>query len=72
MTMVNDFVELFHAGGNYNLLRKLWGCFRAMLGPENPLSLCSLRKPLLVGFLAVLSFCFVYWLISGADIRGFA
>ena len=37
LTMVNCLLELFRSGGSYVLLRKLWGCFRATLGPENPL-----------------------------------
>ena len=37
MSMVNCLIELLRFGGSYLLLRKLWGCFRATLGPENPL-----------------------------------
>ena len=37
MTMINSVLELFRCGGSYTLLRKLWGSFRATLGPEEPL-----------------------------------
>ena len=37
LTMVNCLVELLRAGGTYVFLRRLWGCFRATLGPDNPL-----------------------------------
>ena len=58
--MVNCLIELLRFGGSYLLLRKLWGCFRATLGPENPLynvrwsrpeSLVSNSKVLLFGIL---------------------
>ena len=38
---MNCLLELLRSGGSNTLLRKLWGCFRATLGPENPL--CSLK-----------------------------
>ena len=54
MTMINSVLELFRCGGSYTLLRKLWGCFRATLGPEEPLfSLKWDRAETLVS-------CFVY------------
>ena len=37
MTIINSVLELFRCGGSYTLLRKLWGSFRATLGPEEPL-----------------------------------
>ena len=37
LTMVNCLTELLRAGGSYIFLRKLWGCFRATLGRDNPL-----------------------------------
>ena len=37
MTMINCLVELLRSGGDYLLLRKLWGHFRATIGTENPL-----------------------------------
>ena len=41
LTMVNCVTELCRWGGSYILLRKLWGNFRATLGPDNSLySLC--------------------------------
>ena len=50
MTMVNCLIELLRFGGSYTLLRKLWGCFRATLGPENPLySIQWSRSESLVG-----------------------
>ena len=52
MTMVNCLIELLRFGGSYSLLRKLWGCFRATLGPENPLySIQWSRSESLVGIL---------------------
>ena len=35
MTMVNCLLELCRCGGSYHFLRRLWGCFRATLGPGN-------------------------------------
>ena len=47
--MVNCIAELCRCGGSYTLLRKLWGNFRATLGPEDPLySLCWNRAETLV------------------------
>ena len=58
LTLVNCLLELLRSGGSYTLLRKLWGCFRATLGPENPLySLKWSREESLVSTLYVLS-CF--------------
>ena len=37
MTLVTCLLELLRAGGSSVLLRRLWGCFRATLGPDNPL-----------------------------------
>ena len=37
LTMVNCLIELLRSGGDYLLLRKLWGHFRATLASENPL-----------------------------------
>ena len=37
MTLVTCLLELLRAGGSYVLLRRLWGCFHATLGPDNPL-----------------------------------
>ena len=37
MTMVNCLIELCRFGDSYTLLSRLWGCFRATLGQENPL-----------------------------------
>ena len=37
MTLINCLLELLRSGGYYTPLRKLWGCFRATLGPEDPL-----------------------------------
>ena len=37
VTTVNCLVELFCSGGSYQMLKRLWGFFRAALGPENPL-----------------------------------
>ena len=37
MSMVNCLIELLRFGGSYVLLRKLWGRFRATLGPKDPL-----------------------------------
>ena len=37
LILVNCLLELLRSGGNYTLLRKLWDCFRATLGPDNPL-----------------------------------
>ena len=37
MTMINCLVELLRSGGDYLLLRKLWGHFRATLGTDSPL-----------------------------------
>ena len=34
LTLVKCLLELLRSGGSYTLLRKLWGCFRATLGPE--------------------------------------
>ena len=45
MTMVNCLIELLRFGGSYTLLRKLWGCFRATLGPENPLYSIQWSRP---------------------------
>ena len=44
LTMVNCLVELLRAGGTYVFLRRLWGCFRATLGPDNPLSSLNWSK----------------------------
>ena len=55
MTLVNCLTELLRLGGSYVLLRKLWGCFRATLGPENPLyNLMWSRAETLVSFVVVL------------------
>ena len=35
MTMVNCILKVCHCGGIKLVLRKLWRCFRATLGPEN-------------------------------------
>ena len=37
MTMVNCLLELCRCGGSYVLLSRLWCCFRAKMGTENPL-----------------------------------
>ena len=37
MTLVTCFLELLPAWGSYVLWRRFWGCFRATLGPDNPL-----------------------------------
>ena len=37
MTLVTCLLELLRAVGGYLLLRRLWGCFRATLVPDNPL-----------------------------------
>ena len=59
LTLVNCLLELLRSGGSYTLLRKLWGCFRATLGPENPLySLKWSREESLVSILYSL-LCFV-------------
>ena len=61
MTMVNCLVELLRSGGDYLLLRKLWGHFRATLGSENPLySLAWSRGESLVRL-------FSYWLTSSVS-----
>ena len=55
---VNCLLELLRSGGSNTLLRKLWGCFRATLGPENPLySLKWSREESFVSILYALS-CF--------------
>ena len=45
MTMVNCLIELCRCGGSYTLLRRLWGCFRATLGQENPLYKLNWSRP---------------------------
>ena len=51
LTMVNCIAELYRCGGNYTLLRKLWGNFRATLGRENPLYILQWnRSETLVSF----------------------
>ena len=45
MTLINCLLELLRSGGNYTLLRKLWGCFRAMLGPEDLLFILNSSRP---------------------------
>ena len=45
MSMVNCLIELLRFGGSHTLLRKLWGCFRATLGPENPLYSIQWSRP---------------------------
>ena len=51
LTLVNCPLELLRCRGSYTLLRKLWECFRATLGPENLLySLNWSRSESLVGF----------------------
>ena len=56
LTLVNCVLELLRCGGISTLLRKVWGCFRATLGPENPLyNLNWSRSESLVSF-----FCFLH------------
>ena len=45
LTMVNCVAELCRWGGSYILLRKLWGNFRATLGPDNPLYNLHWNRP---------------------------
>ena len=45
MTLINCLLELLRSGGSYTLLRKLWGCFRATLGPEDPLFNLNWSRP---------------------------
>ena len=45
LTMVNCVAELCRWGGSYLLLRKLWGNFRATLGPDNPLYSLHWNRP---------------------------
>ena len=45
LTMVNSVAELCRWGGSYVLLRKLWGNFRATLGPDNPLYSLHWNRP---------------------------
>ena len=45
MTLINCLLELLRSGGSYTLLRKLWGCFRATLGPEDPLFKLNWSRP---------------------------
>ena len=45
LTMVNCVAELCRWGGSYVLLRKLWGNFRATLGPDNPLYSLHWNRP---------------------------
>ena len=53
MTMVNCLIEMLRSGGDYLLLRKLWGHFRATLATENPLySLTWSRGESLVRYFA--------------------
>ena len=51
MTVINCLVELLRSGGDYLLLRKLWGHFRATLGTDSPLyNLAWSRGESLVSF----------------------
>ena len=45
MTLINCLLELLRSRGSYTLLRKLWGCFRATLGPEDPLFNLNWSRP---------------------------
>ena len=59
LTMVNCLIELLRIGGDYLLLRKLWGHFRATLASENPLyNLTWNRGESLVRLSSFLSFLF--------------
>ena len=79
LRMVNCLLELLRCGGSYLFLRKLWGCFRATLGPKNTLfslnwtrveSLVSFfdfegkESNTLSSFIHLLSFPFVSWVMS--------
>ena len=55
LKMVNCLTELLRDGGSYIFLRKLWCCFRATLGRNNPL---SSRTESLVSICEVVSFSF--------------
>ena len=58
LTMVNCLTELLCAGGSYVFLRKLWGCFRATLGRDNPLySMNWNRTESVVSLISFLSSC---------------
>ena len=54
ITMINCLVELLRSGGDYLLLKKLWGHFRATLGTDSPLySLTWSRGESLVSFIII-------------------
>ena len=58
LTMVNCLTELLRAGGSYVFLRKLWGCYSATLGRDNPLySLSWSRTESMVSLISFLSYC---------------
>ena len=67
LTLVNCLLELLRCGGSYTLLQKLWGCFRANLGPGNPLyNLNWSRSESLVSFVLfsyTISFCLVSFVL---------
>ena len=70
LTMVNCLVELLRAGGTYVFLRRLWGCFRATLGPDNPLySLNWSKSESLVLFF--FSFLFLFLWLPENVVSGF-
>ena len=60
MTMINCLVELLRSGGDYLLLRKLLGPFRATLGTDSPLyNLARSRGESLVSFVISVSGMFL-------------
>ena len=67
MTFVSGFCDLLRSGGDFSLLRRLWGCFLASLGKQEPLfTLGWSRSETMVGFVGVsrfflffLFFCFL-------------
>ena len=75
LTMVNCVAELCRWGSSYVLLRKLWGNFRATLGPDNHLYNPHWNRPETLvsslyrdGVLCTLLFCLI-WLFDGVSIR---